>query len=85
MEDISQQIEELKLEIEMLRNDMKKTQPHRHCLNCGISVPPDKNFCSQKCEDEWNRMVKRKKQSTYIWLIFFVILMLILLLTSWGA
>jgi len=84
MDDITQQIEELKLEIEKLREEIKNIPPHKHCVNCGISIPPDKDFCSTKCEEEWNRMVKKKKNITYFWLLLMGILLLILLVTSGG-
>ena len=82
IDELMDEIEGLKLEINALRKEMKNIPPHKHCLNCGAAIPPDKDFCSKKCEDEWKRMIKKKKQFTYIWLIFLAILLLILLLTS---
>jgi len=37
-------------------------EPHKHCLNCGISIPPDENFCSEKCKEEWINAIKRRKK-----------------------
>ncbi len=34
-------------------------EKHKHCINCGISIPPDEVFCSEKCREEY--MKKRKK------------------------
>jgi predicted nucleic acid-binding Zn ribbon protein len=39
---------------------------HKHCFNCGVSITPDKDVCSNKCQAEWDRMMKRKKMMTYI-------------------
>ncbi len=84
IEELANEIEGLKLEIEALKEEIKNVPPHKHCLNCGVSIPPDKEFCSKKCEEEWNRMVKKKKNITYFWLLLMGILLLILLATSWG-
>ena len=52
---------------------------HRHCLNCGISIPPEETFCSEKCKDEYIK--KRKKmlriQLAVLFLIFVVLLVLV--------
>ena len=81
IEDLVDEIEELKLEIDALKKEIHEIPPHKHCLNCGVAIPPDKTFCSKKCEDEWNNMVKRKKKFTYIWLLFLGILVIILMFT----
>jgi predicted nucleic acid-binding Zn ribbon protein len=39
---------------------------HKHCFNCGISIPPDRDICSDKCQAEWDRLLKRKKMLTYL-------------------
>ncbi len=81
IEDLVDEIEELKMEIDALKKEVHEIPPHKHCLNCGVAIPPDKTFCSKKCEDEWNNMVKRKKKFTYIWLLFLGILVIILMFT----
>ncbi|HIQ32169.1 MAG TPA: DUF2116 family Zn-ribbon domain-containing protein [Methanothermococcus okinawensis] len=52
---------------------------HRHCLNCGISIPPEETFCSEKCKDEYIK--KRKKmlriQLAVLFVIFVVLLVLV--------
>ncbi len=81
LEDLAEQIEELKFEINALKKEMHQITPHKHCLNCGIAIPPDKTFCSKKCEDEWNAMVRKKKRFTYVWLLFLGILLIFLIFT----
>ncbi|MGA1820012.1 MAG: DUF2116 family Zn-ribbon domain-containing protein [Thermoplasmatota archaeon] len=50
--------------------------PHKHCFNCGISVPTDRDICSDKCQAEWDRMLKRKKMMTYLPFIAIALLLL---------
>lgn len=44
----------------------ERIPPHRHCPVCGISIPPDQEFCSKKCEEKWERMMRVKKRAIYI-------------------
>jgi predicted nucleic acid-binding Zn ribbon protein len=55
---------------------------HKHCFNCGVSVPPDKDLCSDRCQTEWDRMVKRKKYWTYLPLLGVVFLILIYIIMN---
>lgn len=84
IDELADEIEGLKLEINALRKENKEISPHKHCLNCGIAIPPDKDFCSKKCEDQWNMMIKKKKRFTYIWLLFLAILFIILMFSYGG-
>ncbi|MBS7657641.1 MAG: DUF2116 family Zn-ribbon domain-containing protein [Candidatus Bathyarchaeia archaeon] len=54
---------------------------HKHCLICGVSVSVDKEFCSDKCEEQYNKMVKRRKYSLWIMLIFPAFFFILLLLS----
>ena len=47
---------------------------HKHCFNCGISVPANKDICSDKCQAEWDKMMKRKKLMTYLPFIGIILL-----------
>ena len=82
MEDLKEEVERLRLEINRLKSERNKIPPHKHCLNCGIAIPPDKTFCSKKCEDEWNAMIKKKKMNTYIWMALLAILLIILVVSA---
>lgn len=57
---------------------------HKHCFNCGVSVSPDRDLCSDKCQADWDRMVKRKKYWTYLPLIGVVVLILLYILLNMG-
>ncbi|MBS7656129.1 DUF2116 family Zn-ribbon domain-containing protein [Candidatus Bathyarchaeota archaeon] len=52
---------------------------HKHCLICGISVAFDKEFCSEKCEEQYSKMVKKRKYSLWIMMLIFPAMFLILL------
>ena len=45
-------------------------EKHKHCLNCGISIPPEETFCSERCKDEYVK--KRKKIIRSQQIIFFI-------------
>ena len=57
---------------------------HKHCVNCGVSIDPTSETCSEKCQAEWDRMLKRKKFWNYLPIIgaLFLALIWILLLVS---
>ena len=49
---------------------MSDIPAHKHCPVCGISIPPEEEFCSKKCERAWqDAMRKRKKSATILWII----------------
>ncbi|MEM1575834.1 MAG: DUF2116 family Zn-ribbon domain-containing protein [Nitrososphaerota archaeon] len=52
---------------------------HRHCLICGISIPPDKNFCSEKCEKEYEKSMKRRRTMNIFLVLMFIIYFIIFL------
>ncbi|HIQ38913.1 MAG TPA: DUF2116 family Zn-ribbon domain-containing protein [Methanothermococcus okinawensis] len=53
---------------------------HRHCLNCGISIPPDETFCSERCKDEY---IKKRKRVMRIQLITFFVIFVVLMILVW--
>jgi len=50
--------------------------PHRHCIVCGKAIEPDKKFCSDNCQKEYEK--ERKKQRNFT-LMMFVLLFLVLM------
>jgi len=50
---------------------------HRHCLNCGISIPPEETFCSERCKDEY---IKKRKRMLRIQLISLFLIFLVLVI-----
>ena len=59
--------------------------PHKHCYNCGIAISPDKDICSDKCQGEWDRMMKRKKLMTYLPFIGIALIILFYILIMANA
>ncbi|MBW9220526.1 DUF2116 family Zn-ribbon domain-containing protein [Methanothermococcus sp. SCGC AD-155-N22] len=55
-------------------------EKHRHCLNCGISIPPDETFCSERCREEYIR--KKKKVMRMQLIVLFVIFVVLLILVG---
>jgi len=53
---------------------------HRHCLNCGISIPPDETFCSERCREEYIR--KKKKVMRIQLIVLFVIFAVLVILVG---
>jgi predicted nucleic acid-binding Zn ribbon protein len=49
---------------------------HKHCVNCGLSVDPAEEYCSDACKSSFEKMVKKKKQM--MWLPYIGIALLIL-------
>ncbi|MDG6225835.1 MAG: DUF2116 family Zn-ribbon domain-containing protein [Candidatus Thermoplasmatota archaeon] len=49
---------------------------HKHCNSCGLSIPPDAEYCSDNCRTNFERMVKRKKQ--LMWLPYIGIILMVL-------
>jgi len=55
-------------------------EKHRHCLNCGISIPPDETFCSEKCKDEY---IKKRKRIMRAQLIVLFVIFVVLVIFVW--
>jgi predicted nucleic acid-binding Zn ribbon protein len=56
---------------------------HTHCIVCGVSIAENEMFCSNKCRDEYQRMMKRQKYmrlSAFIPVIVVIIMFVILFL-----
>jgi predicted nucleic acid-binding Zn ribbon protein len=47
---------------------------HTHCAICDAAVPADQKFCSEACEDEFNRTANRTKRRNNIFYVVVVIL-----------
>ena len=82
---LEEEVTLLRMEVDRLKKAKNEIPPHKHCINCGAAIPPDKTFCSKKCEDEWNAMLRKKKINMYVWLAFMVILIILLFLAMGEA
>jgi len=60
------------------KESQKAIVPHRHCKECGISVRPDKEFCSVKCKETYENRVKKGQRMNYILLaVMFAVLFIV--------
>ncbi|AVB76069.1 DUF2116 family Zn-ribbon domain-containing protein [Methanococcus maripaludis] len=57
-------------------------EKHKHCINCGLSIPPEESFCSQKCKEEF---VQKRKKMMRSQQIFFVAMLVILAVYAYTA
>ncbi|MGB9693419.1 MAG: DUF2116 family Zn-ribbon domain-containing protein [Fervidobacterium sp.] len=65
-----------------MKSSKKELIPkHSHCIICGVSIAENEMFCSDKCRDEYQRMMKRQKYTrlTALITVIVVILMFIIL------
>jgi len=68
---------------------MKEAQPkvvkHRHCVVCHTPVfEMDREFCGQKCQDEFKKTERSRKYTTLIMVLLFPIIILIMMLLRPG-
>ena len=66
----------------MVEIPQDRINPHRHCQICGAAVPNNSTFCSDKCEQEYKRIVKQRKRFNYLLIGMLVIFFVILILPS---
>ena len=57
---------------------MTAIPPHSHCIVCGKAIPPGEKFCSEKCRQEYEKMVRRRK--LYIYLMYLALAILLITL-----
>ncbi len=41
-------------------------EQHKHCQVCGRPIPVDETFCSEKCREEYEDMVSKRKKRMYV-------------------
>ena len=61
---------------------VKKWEPHKHCLVCGLAVSVGKEFCSTTCEKEymdWKNKQKGKNRNTWVCMIGVIVVMVVLM------
>lgn len=64
-----------------LKKELVETIPkHKHCAVCGISIPANREFCSEKCSNEYERTLKKRKYSIWIMMLIFPATLLLLML-----
>ncbi len=61
-----------------------KVPKHKHCNNCGVSIAPEKETCSEECQVRWDKMLSRKKFWTYLPIIGTILIVLFWILVANG-
>lgn len=54
---------------------------HKHCKICEKPIPLDEDFCSKKCENEFEEIVKGRKKKQYIVYALFIIFLVVMALS----
>jgi predicted nucleic acid-binding Zn ribbon protein len=64
-----------------MREAQPKVVKHRHCTMCHTPVlDMDKEFCSQKCQDEFKKIERNRKYTTFLMVLLFPTIILIMML-----
>ncbi len=59
-------------------------EPHTHCQICSKPVPLDEKFCSEKCREEYNEFIEKRKKKTYIFYVLLAGLLILIFLQLSG-
>jgi predicted nucleic acid-binding Zn ribbon protein len=57
-----------------------KIPPHKHCKVCGLSIPPNKVYCSNECMEQDRKAQRRLSMMNRLFTISLLALLLFLLL-----
>ena len=61
---------------------VERVGQHRHCKNCDKAIPYKDEYCDEKCETEWKKQMRTKKnQLTYFYVLMVVIMIIAITLT----
>ncbi len=56
-------------------------EQHKHCKICAKPIPLDEEFCSKKCEEEYEDIVSSRKKKQYIFYALLVLFLIVLFLS----
>ncbi len=57
---------------------------HRHCKVCGKAIPPNQEFCSEKCRKAYEDAERRQKRMKNIFLLVYAVIFIVLFLLIAG-
>ncbi len=55
---------------------------HGHCQMCGKAVKYGEPFCSEKCKEEYENFIKKRKRMMYILYFLIAIIVAMYILTA---
>ncbi len=50
------------------------TEVHKHCMYCGINIPPKEVFCSMKCQDTFTNQRQKAVKAQRMTILAFVLI-----------
>lgn len=56
-------------------------EQHKHCKICQKPIPLDEEFCSEKCEEEYEDIVSSRKKKQYLVYGLLAVLLILMVLT----
>ena len=59
-----------------------KLLQHRHCQVCSKAIPLSEEFCSEECNLEFDKMVKKRKNFLYLFYAMIVVFIIVMILSS---
>lgn len=62
----------------------EEVRKHRHCVLCGAAMRGPGKFCSKKCEEEYEKRLKKRKYMTFIPPIIMVVILIVMFVATLG-
>ncbi len=53
-------------------------EQHKHCKICAKPIPLDEDFCSEKCREEYEGLMEKKKKRRYIFYVLLAVLFVVM-------
>lgn len=63
----------------------EKLLQHKHCINCGLAVKSDMDYCNSECKEKHTEILKRKRRQLLTLYIGSIVVVIILVLFSMGG
>ncbi len=60
-------------------------EPHKHCHICGTSIPTEENLCSEKCKDEYDKLLKKRRNRVYLIYALMAVFLALVLFQMYGG
>ncbi|HVQ00222.1 MAG TPA: DUF2116 family Zn-ribbon domain-containing protein [Candidatus Thermoplasmatota archaeon] len=61
----------------------EKIPQHSHCQICGKAIAAEDTMCSDECKQRYNGMIKRRKYLSYILYGSMIVIVVLLLMSSY--
>ncbi len=57
-----------------------KLLQHRHCQICNKAIPLSEELCSEECTEEYNQLIRKRKNTLYLFYGMIIVFMFIFVL-----